>query len=315
MLLHPRERGHGLPRRSRRVEPGGGAVQARVVRVTRSLLLEQRSELLGVTATDEHARLVGRRGRHREHGAVPRVERHDRAPVRSPLVVLVREVDPVRERLLGCALEPHVEREPECEPRTRLLAELEVAHLVPERVDPDLVQPRPAAKVRVVRGLDTRLPDAVARAISLAPKLRQLLRRDLPHVAEDLCRERVVVVVAEVDRDDLDPWEFGLVLVEVLHLVLGDRGLHDDRRHRISSVLGDLARELTRRHVQHVRKVPHDLGASLVRHVPDPELDGGAWDVGDDRSPVPVEDRASLRLYPHEPELVVLSRVEVLVAP
>ena len=71
----------------------------------------ERGELLRIGAADEDRGLVRRGRRHREDGAVARVERDDRASVGGPVVVLVREVDPVLERLLGGALELHVERE------------------------------------------------------------------------------------------------------------------------------------------------------------------------------------------------------------
>ena len=92
--------------------------------------------------------------------------------------------------------------------------------------------------------------------------------------------------------DDLDAGELRLVLVQVVHLLLGDGGLDvigvsgspscsaTSRASRRGGTSSTSARRRTM------------LVASLLRHVSDPELDGGAGDVGDDRPPVPVEDRA-----------------------
>ncbi len=106
------------------------------------------------------------------------------------------------------------------------------------------------------------------------------------------------------------------MLVEVVDLCLADGGLHRDRRQRIGGPARDLARELTLRDVQDLREAADDLAASpfRARHVADPELDGGSRDVRDDHAAVAVEDRPARRLLPHEPDLVVLGRGQVLVA-
>ena len=83
------------------------------------------------------------------------------------MVVLVREVDPVLQRLLGGPLERHVEREPERVAGRRLLPRLDRAHLPAERVDADLREPGTPAQVRVVGRLDPRLADAVAGAVAV----------------------------------------------------------------------------------------------------------------------------------------------------
>ena len=89
----------------------------------------------------------------------------------------MREIDAVRERVLGGALEAHVERQAQRVAGRRLLAELDRRLLPPERVHTDLREPGPAAQVRVVGGLDAGLPDPVAGAVAtVLAKLLQLLR-------------------------------------------------------------------------------------------------------------------------------------------
>ena len=82
----------------------------------------------------------------------------------------MREVDPVAERLLGRTLQPDVERQLERVARPGLAAELEVAHLVPERVDAYLGPAVFAAEIGVERRLDPGLADPVSRAIAVASK-------------------------------------------------------------------------------------------------------------------------------------------------
>ena len=59
----------------------------------------------------------------------------------------------------------------------------------------------------------------------------------------DLRRERGVGVVAQIDLDDLDTGELGLVLVEVVDLLLAHGGLDHDRSQRVEAALLHLARE------------------------------------------------------------------------
>ena len=150
MLLHAGERRHGLERGPGRVERGGRAVEAGVVRAPGRLVLEQRGELLRVDAADVDRRLVGRVRGHREDRAVTWVEGDDRAAVCSPVVVLVREVDPVHERLLGRPLELHVEGQAEREPGPGLLCRDIGADLPAHGVHADLPEAVPAAELGIV---------------------------------------------------------------------------------------------------------------------------------------------------------------------
>ena len=114
----------------------------------------------------------------------------------------------------------------------------------------------------------------VAGAVSVPAERLQLLRRDLAGVAEDLRGERPVRVVAEVDLDDLDARELGLVLVQVVDLLLADRGLDDDRRQRDRMrALVHLAREVARRDVEDASRAAATRSwRPSLRHVADPEL-------------------------------------------
>jgi hypothetical protein len=78
----------------------------------------------------------------------------------------VAHVDGLAEaaRLLRRALQLHVEGQLDRVAGLRLAARHVRAHRPPERVDPNLAEPVPSAQVRVVRSLDARLADAIARA-------------------------------------------------------------------------------------------------------------------------------------------------------
>ena len=308
--MHAGDRGDRLPRRSWRIQAGGRPVEERVVRT----LVVEGVELLRIDAADEHRGLVRRRGGHGQNSAVPWVERDDRPAVRRPLVVLVREVDAVAQSLLRCSLQAYVQREPKRVARPRLAPGHVRAHLPTHRVDAELVETAFATQVRVERSLDPRLADAVAGAVALPTKLLELLGRDLPGVPEQLRGERPVRISAEVDLDDLDSGELGLVLVQVVDLLLSDRGLHRDRRDGIEASLRHLAREGPRRDVQDAREPLDEVVPPLLRHVADPELHGRACDVRHDHAPVAVEDRPAGCLDADQPELVVLRGVQVRVA-
>ena len=111
VLLERGQRSDRLERRARRVDRRGRAVERRVVLAPRRLGVEQRLQLLLVDPAREDAGPERRVRRHREDVAGVRVERDDRAAVRRPLAVLVRERDAVLERALGGALEPDVDRQ------------------------------------------------------------------------------------------------------------------------------------------------------------------------------------------------------------
>ena len=66
-----------------------------------------------------------------------------------------------------------------------------------ERVDAELRPPGRPSQVPVERRLDAGLADAVSRAVALILRRLQLVLRDLADVAEDLGRERLVLVVPQ----------------------------------------------------------------------------------------------------------------------
>ena len=212
VLLHRGEGGDRLPGRAGRVDAARGAVDARVVRLLRGVVVDERLDLLRVDPPDVHRRLVRRRGRHREHRAVERVERDERAAVRVVRPVRLGGLDPEAEGALRRALEADVDRQAHRAPGTRLELGLERATRAAERVDPDLGLAGLAAQVLVVLRLHPGLPDLVARRVHLRARV-ELLLGDLAHVAEHLRREGLVRVVAQIGLLDLHAREVGLVLV------------------------------------------------------------------------------------------------------
>ncbi len=181
-LLHRRQRRDGLERGARRIEAGDGAVQRGVVRGR----VRERLELLGRDAAQVDGRVERGVGREREHLARVRIHGDDRAAVRGPLAVLVRQAQPVLERVLGRPLEARVDRQLHRVAGLGSAAELAIARHLPERVHADLAQPGRPAEVRVVRSFDAGLPDPVAGRVALLLELLQLLGGDLGDVAEEL---------------------------------------------------------------------------------------------------------------------------------
>ena len=104
------------------------------------------------------------------------------------------------------------------------------------------------------------------------------------------------------------------MLVEVVHLFLADRGLHDDRRERVEPALVDLPREFRRLDVEHGGQPLHELVTAFAGHVPGPELDRSSGHVRHDDASAPVEDRTSRRFDSDQAELIALRCVEVLLA-
>src|SRR5262249_55534599 len=143
-------------------------------------------------------------------------------------------------RLLRRALELRVDRELERVAGDRLRLRNDDALLTSERVDGQLRRPVLAAEVRVVRGLDARLPDLVGRLVALLLQRRVLLRVDRTDVAQHLRRERLVRVLPE--RRLLEPGarELRLVLLEIEVLVLLEAALDDNRCDRVVLALLEL---------------------------------------------------------------------------
>src|SRR4029453_6960443 len=146
-------------------------------------------------AAREGRRVEGRvRGKGPDR-TVPRIEGDDRTRLRVPLMVGLREVDPVDDRLLRGALQLRVERGPDRVAGRDGCPQLDRADRPPERVDPQLAETRPPAQLFVERGLNSRLADLVAEHVALAGL--QLDVRDLADVAEDVCGQVTIRVVAD----------------------------------------------------------------------------------------------------------------------
>ena len=307
---------HRLPRRARRVDAVGRAVQRRVVHRLRGRAREAgRGEPLRRHSPRVDARVVRRVGRHREDRAVPGVERNDRAARRLPLVVLQREVDPVADRLLGSALERQVEREADRLARLRRTHRHEVAALVPERVHGELLEPSLAAQVAVVGGLEAGLADRVAGLVAVPVQLLELPGRDLRDVAQELRGDRAVVVAPQERRHDADSRELPLVLLQIEdRRVAVDRLTHRHRRDRVVGAPLDVDEHLTHGDAQHVRELPQlgEPGRPGLRQVGRRELHGRPPDVRDERVAVAIEDLSTHRRNPDRAHLVVERRVEVL---
>ena len=122
-----------------------------------------------------------------------------------------------------------------------------------ERVDAQLRRAGDAAQVAVVGRLDAALADLVAGLVALALRASSsCCWRDLADVAEQLRRERVVRVVAEVRRARVvDARELVRVLVEVV-----DRAPRSPPSRTVTGVSGSprraliAARDLAERHLR-----------------------------------------------------------------
>ena len=253
------------------VEPGGKSpATARFSVGWFALLAASAFSSFSLTRRDVDVRVEGRVRGEGEDLAGVHVQRDERATVRGPLVLVVREADPVLERLLGGALEVGVDRQPDVVAGLGQLAELALARDPAERVDEHAPLAAHPAQVGVVDGLDPRPPDAVARPVALVGLRLELLGVDLADVAEDVRGEDALLVVPQVRLRDLDAGELALVLHQVgglelaharvdrdggervalqalLHLVADDGHLELEQpgqaaQHRLTLVDGELAR-------------------------------------------------------------------------
>src|SRR5262249_39459860 len=106
---------------------------------------------------------------------------------------------------------------------TRVLDDAFAARaLVSLRVDEHFLPAARSAEVALPGALDARRADAIALGVARAPKLLQLLGVDLGHVAEHVCADLVVRVVAHRHGGDLDSRKLRLV-----RLVSRDRVARD----------------------------------------------------------------------------------------
>ena len=208
----------------------------------------------------------------------------------------MRECDAVADRALRGSLQPDIDRQLDGVPGLGTAAELERAARAAGGVHADLREARSSAKELVGHRLDTRLADLVARPVPLAGQRLELSGRHLADVAEQLRRDRLVRVVAQIGLDDLDAGEVDLVLLEVRDLVVAHGDLDGDGVDWVVLARVDVGGELVHRDIEDSRE-PADLGiAPVLRQVADPELDCRAGSVVDDHGPVAVENRAARRL-------------------
>jgi hypothetical protein len=267
-----------------------------------------------VAAADVPRRLERRVRREREHRAVARVERDDRAAVRGPLVVGVREVDAVLQRALRGPLQVGVEREPQVVPGRGADGRLDRRLRAAAAVDRQLRRAVTAAQVAVVGRLDAGLPDDVAGLVAELAPLLQLVLRDLADVPERLRGERAVRVLAQVAVRQAHAGELVLPLPDVRVLVRMDAVLDHDGRERVVLVLLHAREDLAHRDVDDLRELPQlrALGRPALREVGGPQLDARAERVDDERLAVPVEDRAARRVERADAHAVVVCGGRVL---
>ena len=265
-------------------------------------------------AAREDGRLEARGRRTRKDRAVPRVERDDRSATCRPLAVVLRESDAVLQRLLGGLLQPEVEREPERVPGLRQQGRDDGAVRMVQRVDVQALRAGDTAQVAVVRRLDAALADLVTGLIPRRCEGVELVARDLAHVAEQLCSERVVRIVANVRRAERHARELVRVLGEIVAERLARAVANGDRGERVASPRLDACCDLIERHLCQTRdalELPVTLDVDL-RQVGGPELHGCRRGVHHEGLSVAIDDRAPRRLDAHGPIRVRAGLVDVL---
>ena len=317
MLLHRRQGGHRLERRPRRIRPVGRPIQRRRVLRLCGLVRQTCSGELGLGhVAGVHRRVVGRGRRHRENGAVLGIEGDDRAAACVPLLVRLREMDAVLQRLLRGLLELQVDGEADVVARLRDRRRLETAARPAERVDVHACASCHTAQVRVVRRLHPALADLVAGAIALLQATRQLGRGDFPDVAEHLRRERVVRVVADERAPRRDARELRRVLVQIEDHRVARRLAHGHRRDEVvgGAPRFDARGDLVQRHARELRDRAQlgIAGRVHLRQVGRPQQDRGGGRVRHERHAGAVEDLAARRLHAHRAERVCSRLVDVL---
>ena len=142
----------------------------------------------------------------------------------------------------------------------------------------------PRRYVSYVRSI-ARLADRVARLVALLLQALVVLGGDLADVAEHLRGERLVRVLAQEAVSQADAGELVLVLEQVVDLLLLDPSLHDHRRQRVVTGLGERGDDVLRRHARHDREPPQlrALRRPRPRQVARPKLDTCAGSVRDER--------------------------------
>ena len=297
--LEGREGGHRLEGRTGRIQPVDRPVQRRiVVRLGGVRHQPLRGESLRRDEPGVDTRVVARVRGHREDRTVARLQRHDGAGIRRPLAVEARLVDPIEDRALGRPLQVDVECQPDRLAGHRRPLRQHLAVGPPERVDAQLLQPRPPAQVRVVSRFEPGLTDLVPGCVALAPERPQLLGRDLGDVADELCCERAVRIAPQVRVDDLHPGEVVFVLEEVVHERLAlDRLADGHRRDDIVAPPLDPDEDLEQRDVHDLREASEleQADVPVRRQVGRPELHRGPGRGRDERMAGAVEDLAALR--------------------
>ncbi len=209
---------------------------------------------------------------------------------------------------------PRSEREPKCVAGLRQQGRDHGAVRMVQRVDVQALRAGDTAQVAVVRRLDAALPDLVTGLIPRRCESVELVARDLAHVAEQLCSERVVRVVANVRRPERHARELVRVLGEIVAERLARAVANGDRGERVASPRLDACCDLIERHLRqtrHALELPVTLDVDL-RQVGRPELHGRRRGVHHEGLSVAIDDRAPRRLDAHGPIRVRAGLVDVL---
>ena len=184
VIGEPGERDHGLHGRARRIGSAQRAVEQRTVDV-----VLQDAVLARGDAAAEHGGIEARQADERDHVAVVRIERHDRASMPG-------------EGGLGGALHLQVDRQQQILAGSRRLGaqvgdERALAlHRASLRVDQHLAKAVGAMQLRLVGALDTELADEGGAGVGGAVDVPQILLADGAHVAERVHRQLAIRVPA-----------------------------------------------------------------------------------------------------------------------
>ena len=198
VLLHRGERGHRLERRPRRIQARDRAVRATACSSRRPYSASAPRGRAPAPSRGRRTRTGRTSARTPSRGSSRRSDRARRSHRRARTTAC----SPARDGCRTAAPSPSpaaasVDRETDVVALLRDGRRHETAARTPERVDVHARAAGDAAEIAVVRRLHAGLPDLIAGAVALLGQARQLGRRDLADVAEDLRGERVVRVVAD----------------------------------------------------------------------------------------------------------------------
>ena len=264
----------------------------------------------------ELVRVKARRGPDRQHFAVARVQRHERAG-HGRFAAPASVFHAFQQRLFALPLEREVERHLEAVAGERLRGGQAARDRVAGRVDLHPLRPGSAAQVAVVVVLDPFL--AHHRPLLDATERAQLELRlgDLTHIAEHLRGHRTVGIVADGHRLLGDARKFALALGEHGQHALAGVGLDRHRGIRQGGASLDHQRlDSLRAHSQQGAQMPvqREPRRPRRRQRRGHDLHRVGRAARDDRLPFAVEDLAPRRRDRQIPRAVRVGLLHVLFA-